>query len=270
MNKYVCTTCGTQYPKSHEEPERCPICEEERQYVNPDGQSFTTLDEMTESGVYQNTILQEEPGLYSITTTPKFGIGQTAYLITTGGYNVLWDCVTYLDEETIQTIEELGGIDAIAVSHPHYYSAQLEWAERFDADVYLHVDDQTWVMEPGERIRFWDGEELTLNEGVSLHRLGGHFKGGAVLHWGQGGILLTGDIIQVVADSDWVSFMYSYPNLIPLPAAKVKEMAEKVKPLSFHKLYNAFHRVIAKDANQAVQRSAERYMNALEGKLFST
>ncbi|MGD6958408.1 MBL fold metallo-hydrolase [Rossellomorea aquimaris] len=270
MNKYVCSTCGTQYPKSQEEPERCPICEEERQYVNPDGQSWTTLDEVIWSGIYQNTILQEEPGLYSITTTPKFGIGQTAYLISTGGYNVLWDCVTYLDEVTIQTIEELGGIDAIAVSHPHYYSAQLEWADRFDADVYLHRDDQAWVMEPGERIRFWDGEELTLSEGISLHRLGGHFKGGAVLHWSQTGVLLTGDIIQVVADTNWVSFMYSYPNLIPLPAGKVKEMAEKVKPLSFHKLYNAFHRVIEKDADQAVQRSAERYINALEGKLFST
>ncbi|MFI8575449.1 MBL fold metallo-hydrolase [Rossellomorea aquimaris] len=149
MNKYVCTTCGIQYPGSQEEPERCPICEEERQYVNPDGQSFTTLDEMIRSGVYQNTILQVEPGLYSITTTPKFGIGQTAYLITSEGYNVLWDCVTYLDEKTIRTIEELGGIDAIAVSHPHYYSAQLEWAERFDAPIYLHGDDQKWVMEPG-------------------------------------------------------------------------------------------------------------------------
>lgn len=270
MKKYVCTTCGVQYPMSQEEPEKCPICEEERQYVNPEGQSFTTLDEMIRSGGYQNSILQEEPGLYSITTTPKFGIGQTAYLITTEGCNVLWDCVTYLDEKTIQTIEELGGIDAIAVSHPHYYSSQLEWAERFDAPIYLHGDDQSFVMEPGERIRFWDGEVLTLREGVSLHRLGGHFKGGAVLHWRQGEILLTGDIIQVVADTDWVSFMYSYPNLIPLPAGKVKEMAEKVKPLSFNKLYNAFHRVVKKDAGQAVQRSAERYINALEGKLFST
>ncbi|WP_044338864.1 MBL fold metallo-hydrolase [Rossellomorea aquimaris] len=270
MNKYVCTTCGIQYPISQEVPDRCHICEEERQYVNPNGQSWTTLDEMIRSGLYQNTILEEEAGLYSITTTPKFGIGQTAYLIKTGGLNILWDCVTYLDQETIQTIEELGGIDAIAVSHPHYYSTQLEWAERFDAHLYLHRDDQSFVMEPGERIRFWDGEELTLNDEVSLYRLGGHFKGGAVLHWSLSGILLTGDIIQVVADTDWVSFMYSYPNLIPLPAGKVKEMAEKVKHLSFSKLYNAFHRVVGKDADQVVQRSAERYIMALEGKLFST
>jgi hypothetical protein len=34
------------------------------------------------------------------------------------------------------------------------------------------------------------------------------------------GALFSGDIIQVVPDRRWVSFMYSYPNLIPLSAAE--------------------------------------------------
>lgn len=81
---------------------------------------------------------------------------------------------------------------------------------------------------------------------------------------------MTGDIITVAADQNWVSFMYSYPNLIPLPASKVEEIAAKVKPLQFNRLYNAFSKVVRENAGEAVQRSAERYIKALNSELFHT
>ncbi len=274
MTKYICSTCGVQYPESAHTPSLCPICEEERQYVPSGGQSWTTHEELEHNGRYQNVIMKEEEGLYSITTSPKLGIGQTAYLIVENGFNILWDCLTYLDQETIDFIRSIGGIDAIALSHPHYYSRQVDWAETFDSPIYIHRDDQEWVMEQSKYIKFWDGEEQELSSGVALHRLGGHFKGGAVLHWNKGdhgkGVLLTGDIIQVVQDTNWVSFMYSYPNLIPLPASKVEQIAGKVKPLLFNKLYNAFHKVVEGNAADAVQKSAHRYVAALNGQWFMT
>ncbi|MCA0992263.1 MBL fold metallo-hydrolase [Guptibacillus hwajinpoensis] len=273
MKRPICITCGTQYCDMEVDPETCPICKEERQYVNPDGQEWTTLIDMQKKQ-FQNQIIEEEKGLYSITTAPTFAIGQTAYLVRSNGFNVLWDCVSYLDEATIQAVKDLGGIDAIALSHPHYYSSQVEWAEAFQVPIYIHQDDAKWVMRENERIVFWNGESLKLMPHLTIHRLGGHFLGGAVLHVkdlsGGKGLLLTGDIIQVVADQEWVSFMYSYPNLIPLPANKVKEMAQKVKPLKFDRLYNAFHRIVESGADEAVQRSATRYLQALEGELFHT
>lgn len=274
MSYYICTTCGAQYPQSQEELTDCQICNEERQYVNLSGQSWTTLEAMRQCKVYSNEILQEEELLYSITTKPEFAIGQTAYLIQNHGFNVLWDCITYLDEKTIEEINRLGGIEAIALSHPHYYSTQVEWAETFNAPIYIHEDDKEWAVRPSNKIIFWSGESLELTNSITLNRLGGHFKGGTVLHWENGnhnkGILLTGDIIQVVADRQWVSFMYSYPNLIPLPASKVREMADKVKGLSFNRIYNAFHRVVLEHADLAVQKSADRYIKALQGTLFNT
>ena len=274
MQKYICTTCGIQYPLSLEPPQSCLICNEERQYVNPKGQSWTTLEKMTLEKKYKNEILHEEQGLYSIITKPSFGIGQTAYLVQNKGFNILWDCISYLDETTLTEVKRLGGIQAIALSHPHYYSTQVEWAEALDAPIYIHEDDKQWVVRPSENIEFWSGEILHLSEGLTLHRLGGHFKGGTVLHWTNGqdgrGLLLTGDVIQVVADQNWVSFMYSYPNLIPLPAKKVAEMAEKVEKLKFERLYNAFHRVVRENAKESVKKSAERYIAALEGRLFET
>ncbi|PFE06863.1 hypothetical protein CN307_32180 [Bacillus cereus] len=274
MKNFVCTTCGVQYAASVEEPVSCHICDEERQYVNPKGQSWTTLENLQTDDTYKNEIIKEENRLYSITTKPGFAIGQTAFVVKTESYRLLWDCITYLDEMTIAKIKELGGLDAIALSHPHYYSTQVEWAETFDVPIYIHEDDKEWVMRPSSRIIYWSGESLQLADGLVIYRLGGHFKGGSVLHWEEGndgkGILLTGDIIQVVADERWVSFMYSYPNLIPLPARKVEEMVNRVKPLQFNRLYNAFHRVVKENANEAVERSAERYIKAVEGKLFHT
>ncbi|MCL6454988.1 MAG: MBL fold metallo-hydrolase [Alicyclobacillus sp.] len=274
MPCYICTTCGTQYSPSSEPPLNCRICNEERQYVNPHGQSWTTLEEMRQGGRYRNEIEREEGGIYSITTQPGFAIGQTAYLVQHPDCSILWDCLTYLDDATLSHVERLGGLRAIALSHPHYYSAQVEWAEAFDVPIYIHEDDAEWVVRPSSRIRFWAGDAVALAEGLTLHRIGGHFRGGTVLHWAGGaegqGTLFSGDILQVVADTRWVSFMYSYPNLIPLPAAKVAEMADRVSELPFERLYGAFHRVVRERAREAVQRSAARYIAALNGELFET
>lgn len=274
MDKYVCKTCGVQYENSLEKPNECIICSEERQFISSNGQNWTTLESMIKEGQYKNTINIEEEGLYSINTCPSFGIGQTAYLIQDKNFNLLWDCISYIDEKTISKIEDLGGIDAIALSHPHYYSSQVEWAEAFNAPIYIHEDDQEWVMRPSERIVFWSGESLELKEGIILHRIGGHFKGGTVLEWkngdNQSGILMTGDIIRVVADLSWVSFMYSYPNFIPLPETTVERISTRIKELKFARLYDAFHRVIKEEAKQNVLRSATRYMEALHGTLFNS
>lgn len=274
MKNFICTTCGVQYEPSPAPPTECRICNEERQYVNPKGQAWTTLEDLQKSGQYKNDVRYEEKRLHSLTTTPGFGIGQTAYLVQEPGFNLLWDCITYLDQETIDNIKQIGGIQAIALSHPHYYSTQAEWAEAFDAPIYIHEDDREWVQRPSGRIIYWSGESVEISAGLTLHLLGGHFKGGAVCHWKNGnegkGILLTGDIIQVVQDQDWVSFMYSYPNLIPLPGEKVKQMADQIKDVSFNRLYNAFRRVVKNHAGERVQLSADRYIQAIQGTLFTT
>ncbi len=268
MKHYICTTCGTQYAPSALPPERCSICDEERQFVNPDGQSWTTLEDLRGSKHYRNELVQLEEGLYRLTTVPRFAIGQSAYILRTGGYTLMWDCIAYFDEETLDMLAAIGGIDAIAISHPHYYTTCVEWAARLNVPVYLHEADRQWSMRLDERIAHWQGDRKELAPGLALYRLGGHFDGGAVAHWEQGnkrkGLLLTGDIIQVVEDPRWVSFMYSYPNLIPLSAAKVAAIANRVEGLKFDRLYNAFGGVVHEGACETVRRSAERYIRALK------
>ena len=265
---YICVTCGTQFTATEHAPERCPICDDERQYVGWDGQRWTTLENLARD--YHNVIRAEEPGLTGIGTHPSFAIGQRALLVQTPGGNILWDCISLLDEPTIAAVRALGGIAAIAISHPHYYSCMVEWARAFDAPVYLHAADRAWVMRPDPALDFWEGEARELGDGLTLLHCGGHFAGGTVLHWAAGaegrGALLSGDILQVVQDRRYVSFMYSYPNLIPLPAATVRRIADAVAPYAFDRLYGAWWgRVVQEDAKAAVARSAARYIAALGG-----
>jgi glyoxylase-like metal-dependent hydrolase (beta-lactamase superfamily II) len=263
MKNYICITCGTQYPASAEAPAHCPICEDDRQYINAAGQQWTNLDDLRQE--HTNTFIPIEPGLTGIRSEPSFAIGQQAYLIQTEAGNVLWDCISLIDDATIARIKALGGIQAIAISHPHMYSSMIEWSHAFDAPIYLHAENRPWIMRPDEAIRYWDDETQALLHGLTLVRCGGHFPGSTVLHWAGGvggrGVLFTGDTMMVVSDRRYVSFMYSYPNLIPLNATAVRRIVAAVEPFAFERLYAAWDgKFVAENAKVAVQRSAERYI----------
>jgi len=266
LQHFICKTCGTQFPASSQPPAACPICLDQRQYVGFDGQEWTTLAELQQA--HTNEIRPLEPGLTGIGTTPPFAIGQRALLVQTPGGNVLWDCISLLDDATIEAVRALGGLSAIAISHPHFYSSMIEWCQAFDAPVYLHADDRRWVMRPDPAVVFWPGEAYPLWDGLTLIRCGGHFPGSTVLHWPGGaagkGALLSGDTITVVPDRRHVSFMYSYPNLIPLPAITVERIVAAVEPYPFDRIYGGWwERLIPQDGKAAVRRSAERYIRAI-------
>ena len=268
MPFFLCTTCGTQFPESDAAPEACPICQDERQYVPPEGQRWTTLEELRAS--HRVEIREEEPGLNGIGAEPTFAIGQRALLVQATGGNVLWDCISLLDDEIAGRVEELGGIAAISISHPHYYSSMVEWAEAFDAPIYLHAADREWVMRPSDRVVFWEEERRELGPGLTLVRCGGHYEGGTVLHWSAGaegrGALLSGDIVQVIPDRRYVSFMYSYPNLIPLNEQAIRRIVAALEPFDFDRIHGAWwDRVVPTDAKAVVVRSAERYLKAIGG-----
>jgi glyoxylase-like metal-dependent hydrolase (beta-lactamase superfamily II) len=272
MPEYICVTCGTEYPESASPSEHCLICEDERQYIGANGQQWTTLE--TLQGDHRNTIRVYEPNLLGIGTEPKFAIGQRALIVQSTGGNILWDCMTLLDESTITAITNLGGISAIAISHPHYYSTMVTWAHAFDAPIYLHAADRQHVMRPDSSIHFWEGETKLLGEGITLINTGGHFAGGTVLHWAQGaegrGALLSGDIVNVVQDRRYVSFMYSYPNQIPLSAKAIRRIVASLEPFEFERIYSAWWDTITpKNGKEAVRFSAERYIKAIEGTLIS-
>ncbi len=268
MPHFICVTCGVQYAETETPPAHCLICEDERQYVNVAGQQWTTLDVVRKE--HHNVIHNVEPGLHSVKSEPRFAIGQTAHLVQTPHGNVLWDCITLIDDATVDALQKLGGVSAIAISHPHFYSCSVEWSYAFGGiPVYVHAADRQWMMRPEATIQFWEGETRSLFDGLTLIRCGGHFEGSSVLHWAAGaggkGAILTGDTVYVVQDTRYVTFMRSYPNSIPLTATTVRQIMTALEPFAFDRVYAAFGNTVQPDGKAAVQRSAHRYIQAITG-----
>jgi glyoxylase-like metal-dependent hydrolase (beta-lactamase superfamily II) len=268
MPAFICTTCGCQFRNTEAPPSGCLICQDTRQYVNPAGQAWTTLQAMRRT--YFNTFRQLEADLTGIGTFPAFAIGQRALMLRAPMGNILWDCISFLDDATISIIKALGGLAGIACSHPHFLASAVEWSHAFgNVPVYLHAMDRGFVTRSDPVMTFWEGDRLELAQGINFIRCGGHFPGSSVLHWAKGadgrGVLLTGDTLQVRPDKG-LTFMHSYPNLIPLDAMAVRRIAGSLAEWPFETIYGGWwERVIPSGAKQVMAASVAQYIKAVTG-----
>jgi hypothetical protein len=263
---WTCEQCGAQFPNGDDPPVSCPICQDERQFVNWKGQAWIAREALSER---HRLVWRDDLGILGIGIEPSFAIGQRALLVPEADGCVLWDCLPLLTNDVVEHIRSLGGLKAIAVSHPHYYGAVADWSEAFGGvPIYLHSDDRAWITRPHSAIELWSGEIHRVSDDIVLVRTGGHFAGGTIMHWRAGadgrGTLLTGDIAMVAMDRRSLSFMYSYPNYIPLNAASVRKIASTIEPLAFDRIYGAWwDRNIATNAKAAFTASVRRYLAAI-------
>lgn len=266
MSIWICKECGAHVETDLSQPGACLICEDDRQFVPPSGQEWLAREGLS---AYANDWHELEPGLISIGVTPTIGIGQQALLVLTPRGNILWDCVSLLDADTKDRIAALGGLRAIAVSHPHFYTGMAEWSAAFgDIPIFISALDQSFVTRSSKNIHQVEDDQYEILPGVIMHRFGGHFPGSSILEWQAGaedrGAILTGDTIHPTAGNRHVSFMYSFPNILPLPAREVVSISERVERLSFDRLYGGWRgKIIAENAKAIVLDSAKRYVEAV-------
>lgn len=265
MDFWICATCGVEHAR---DGDVCSICADERQWVPPSGQRWTTLAELAGSG-RRIAVTELEPHLYGITSEPKVGIGQQSKLLCTPAGCVLWDPIGYLDDAAVLSVRQRGKVVAVAASHPHMFGVQVEWSRALGgAPVWVAVPDWGWVARPDPVIRPWSGT-VDLLPGVTLVQVGGHFPGSAVLHWAGGaggkGVLLGSDTIFANPDRGSVSFMRSFPNRIPLSPAVVERLVEHIGRFDYDRLYGNFADVIECDAQGVVRRSADRHIDWVRG-----
>ncbi|KAF2772111.1 hypothetical protein EJ03DRAFT_372286 [Teratosphaeria nubilosa] len=256
----ICVACGTQFDiPADSPPNGCRICDDPRQFIPPTGQAWTSLASMR--GAYSNKwkrigSTNHEEYMTSIWTEPRFGIGQRCILVETEAGNVLWDCITHLDDETITFIESKGGLSAIVISHPHYYSTHLLWAETFNCPVYIAKDDESWLNREDHegRRKFTTSESEKILDTITAIKVGGHFPGSLVLHWtppsNSGNKLLIADTfvttpsalyhIDRLPGTTSYAFMWAIPNMIPLPPAELQQMWRRIKAFEFESTHGAF------------------------------
>lgn len=263
---WICETCAVETADVEAPPELCAICDDERQWVPEGGSRWTTLDKLAADGT-RIVIEQVEPELWGMRAEPAVGIGQQTMIMRTPEGTVLFDCVGYLDDEAVEFVRGLGPTLAVAASHPHMYGVQTEWAAALGVPVLVAERDREWVRR-ADRVEFYD-ERRELAPGVTLHRVGGHFRGQAVLEWETGnegkGVLLAADAIFPNPDRRTVSFMRSYPNRLPLSGNVVQRLAAQVEGMHFDRLYNNFGAVVPQDAQAIVRYSADRHTAWVRG-----
>jgi hypothetical protein len=266
MPSWTCEQCGAQFPDSNAPPAACLICEDERQFVNWKGQQWITREELAKR---HKVVWRDDLGIPGIGIEPNFAIGQRALLVREADGCVMWDCLPLMTREAVEYVRSLGGLKAIAVSHPHFYGAVADWSDAFGVvPVYLHGDDRAFVTRPHPSIVAWTGDAHRISDDILLVRAAGHFAGATIMHWRAGaegrGALLTGDIAMVAMDRRSLSFMYSFPNYIPLNAKAVRRIAGAVAPLAFDRIYGAWWgRNIGADAKTAFDASVRRYVAAI-------
>lgn len=240
---------------------------DERQFVPPGGQRWTTQEDMTAEG-YRTAVAELEPDLYAITVSPELAIGQRGLLLRTGGGNLLWEPPALVGEEAVRQVAALGGVDVVSASHPHLTGASIQWSHAFGhAPVLVASADRRWIRRPDPVIRLWSGKENVL-PGVTFVQCGGHFAGSSVAHWAAGadgrGTLLTGDTIAIGADRASVNVMRSYVNRIPLPERSVRRILAALAPYPYDRIYGAFG-VLPESAADTVAGSLERYIAWIRG-----
>ena len=266
MTRFICATCGTQYADSDSPPVECAICTDDRQYVGWGGQHWTTHEALLADHELR---LETDGELLGIGITPAFGIPQRALFLPTDAGNILWETVSLVTQEAVDALNARGGIDLIAVSHPHFYAAMVEWSDAFGGvPILLHDADRDWVARPVERIVHWTGDHHVLSADVTLYRCPGHFPGSTVLHWKHGPsgrpILLAGDALHVAQDRRHVAFMYSVPNHVPSHPDEVERIRRRLDGVDFDDLYGfTWGLNIIGDARRCVDISLDRYFTAV-------
>ncbi|OQN95826.1 hypothetical protein B0A48_18111 [Cryoendolithus antarcticus] len=223
-----------------------------RQFIPPTGQSWTSHSALLQTHHNVFKPIDDNKNLVSIVTEPKFGIGQRCILVCTPQGNILWDCITLLDQPTIDFVNSKGRLKGIVISHPHYYTRHIAWAAAFQCPVYISAEDASWVQrsDPTGYRRLIDDKtfDVEIIPGVRALKLGGHFPGSLVLTYQHH--LFVADTIVTVPSGLYArdrppgttsfAFMWSIINMIPLPPKVLFQMWMRVKHTKVTVTHGAF------------------------------
>lgn len=261
-NDRICRACGTAYPDEIPRPDVCIICADDRQYIPAGGQKWTS--EAAIADEFKVARRQVADSIVELRIEPLFAIGQRALVVISPSGNILWDCVPLLDDETVGFIKSIGGLRAIAFSHPHFYSNMKRWSQVFGCPVYIHRADSEWIVDAGSHIELWSGAGKELWDGMTLIQVGGHFPGSAILRspsHSPHGTLFCGDTFVISPSRKHVAAQYSYPNRMPLPVAETARIKEFIGGIEFDTLlgWNSTQEIFG-DAADIVDESLSRYV----------
>ena len=242
LSRYACENCGF-WQAYFAPPPDCPVCTDVRNDLPEEGWSFLHEDEARAR--FEGTVTEVADGFYEARTTPNLGLAGAGWLTVRDGVSVAFEGAPYYSPAMLDAIEAAGGIAVLSGSHAHGYGALWQLQERFAPDM-LAIQKDDLAMTKAFRVTRPYDERLTIADGMTLHHVGGHYEGQAVLHDAVAGRLFSGDVFKVDQHEDGsvraLSCHKAFHKQIPMTEGELEHYRSVLAPLAFTEVCTPFER----------------------------
>ncbi|GAC1499995.1 MAG: MBL fold metallo-hydrolase [Vulcanimicrobiaceae bacterium] len=239
LTPYVCENCGF-WQRYFATPPTCPVCTDVRNDLPEDGWRFTTA--ATLAPRVTTTWREIVPGVFGFTTEPAVGLGGTGWLVRRDGGNIAYEAAGYYDMAALEFIASQGGLAFASTSHPHGCGALWQLQDRFAPELPLHRDGLAWSK--AFRVTRPYDATLELAPGLTLHHIGGHYEGHALLHDADKGAVFCGDALKIEYDERGAPIALSahkaYHKAIPLTPGELAHYRAVFAALDFDHVFTTF------------------------------
>lgn len=240
LKPYACANCG-HWQRYFAAPPDCPVCTDTRNDLPEDGWRFLPVEEVRP--MLQGHWRQLDRDMVAFSTTPPLGLNGTGWLLLHPEGNVAFEAAPFYTDDMLAEIDRLGGIRVLAASHVHGYGALWQLQDAFKPEVLAIQKEDLWLTK-AFRVTWPYDEALELRPGLTLHHVGGHYEGQAVLHDATRRILFCGDAFKVDQDkagrSTAVSTHKAFHKSIPLTPAEIRRYRVVIAGLDFDTVCTPF------------------------------
>ena len=240
LSHYACANCG-HWQQYFATPPDCPVCTDTRNDLPEDGWDFRT--EASVAGGLDGHWRSIGSDMVAFNTTPRFGLNGTGWLLLHAEGNVAFEAAPYYTPPMLDEIRRLGGIRYLSASHVHGYGALWQLQRAFEPEI-LAIQREDLRLTKAFRVTWPFDDKLALPTGQTLHHVGGHYEGQAVMHDPVRKILFCGDAFKIdqtpTGENLAISSHKAFHKDIPLTPHELRRYREVVGTLDFDTLCTPF------------------------------
>ncbi len=240
LKPYACTNCG-HWQRYFAPPPDCPVCTDTRNDLPEDGWRFLSVDDVRP--MLQGHVRRLDHDMAAFSVIPPFGLNGTGWLLLRPEGNIAFEAAPFYTDEMLAEIDRLGGIRILAASHVHGYGALWQLQDIFQPEI-LAIQKEDLRLTKAFRVTWPYDDALALGAGLTLHHVGGHYEGQAVLHDAGRRILFCGDAFKIDQDSAGqnlaVSTHKAFHKSIPLTSEEIRRYRAVIAALDFDTVCTPF------------------------------
>ena len=254
LEHYTCTNCGY-WQQYFAAPPNCPVCSDVRNALPENGWKFVSAGEMSKRerrGEIKCRWREIDDGIWMFSNETPLGIGSSGYLIERETGNIAFESPGWWTRNALEFIDDLGGVKFMSSSHPHGFGAIYQ-LEKYYPGAAVAFQREAVQFTKALAVNLVFDDVLAIDEAATLHHVGGHYEGQAVLYYEPRKILFCGDALKFDLDADGktvgISCHKAFHKQIPLSKKEIENYLRVIGNLDFRQACSPFEH--APDAKTA-------------------